>query len=129
MARLLECPLEQIAKEPVDAAKQATARFNVNVLLKGADTYLAMATGELYHHKGGNIGLATGGSGDALAGLIGGLLARGATIAQGAAHGVYIHAQAGARLAQCLSPLGFLARELLPEFPKLLGELKEESTQ
>lgn len=129
MASLLQCPIEQIAKEPVEAAKQATANFKVNVLLKGADTFLATTTGELYRHKGGNIGLATGGSGDALAGLIGGLLARGATIAQAAAYGVYIHAQAGARLAQCLSPLGFLARELLPEFPKLLGELKKESSQ
>lgn len=129
MARLLERPLEHIAKEPVEAAKQATANFKVNVLLKGADTFLATTTGELYRHKGGNIGLATGGSGDTLAGLIGGLLARGATIAQAAAYGVYIHAQAGARLAQYLSPLGFLARELLPEFPKLLGELKAESSQ
>ena len=127
-ARLLGCPLEQITKEPVQAVRGAVAKFKVNILLKGSDTFLATTPGELYRHKGGNIGLATGGSGDALAGLIGGLLARGASIAQAAAYGVYIHAQAGARLARCLSPLGFLARELLPEFPKLLGELKEESS-
>jgi hydroxyethylthiazole kinase-like uncharacterized protein yjeF len=129
MARLLKCPLGQIAKEPVEAVRQASATFKANVLLKGADTFLGATSGELYRYKGGNIGLATSGSGDALAGLIGGLLARGATIAQAAAYGVYVHAQAGARLARHLSPLGFLARELLPEFAKLLGELTGESSQ
>jgi NAD(P)H-hydrate repair Nnr-like enzyme with NAD(P)H-hydrate dehydratase domain len=72
----------------------------------------------------GHPGLGTSGSGDVLAGAIGGLLARGTQPMQAAAWGTYLHAAAGDRLAARVGRLGFLARELLDELPLLLTELQ-----
>jgi NAD(P)H-hydrate repair Nnr-like enzyme with NAD(P)H-hydrate dehydratase domain len=65
-------------------------------------------------------GLATSGSGDVLAGLVAGLLARGAEPAQAAVWAVALHARAGAALARRFGPLGYLARELAAEVPALM---------
>lgn len=71
----------------------------------------------------GHSGLATSGSGDVLAGALGGLLARGAEPAQAACWAKYLHAAAGERLAARIGRLGFLAREILDELPSVLSEL------
>ncbi|HVG20616.1 MAG TPA: NAD(P)H-hydrate dehydratase [Blastocatellia bacterium] len=123
MASLLRCEREQVTRDVVRAIRKAVGQFKVNVVLKGAETLLAVPDGRLYRHRAGDVGLATGGSGDTLAGLMGGLMARGASPPQAAAWAVYVHARAGERLARSIGPLGFLARELLPEFPRLLAEL------
>lgn len=68
-------------------------------------------------------GLATSGSGDVLAGAIVGLCARGAALEQAAVWATHAHAAAGDRLAVQVGPLGFLARELLEEFPRVLVEI------
>ncbi len=91
------------------------------VALKGQDTWVATPDGSVWRHEDGPIGLATSGSGDVLAGLITGLLARGASPLQAAAWGVWLHAQAGRRLSQRIGPLGFLARELAAEAPALMA--------
>jgi NAD(P)H-hydrate repair Nnr-like enzyme with NAD(P)H-hydrate dehydratase domain len=123
MAALLKCKTDRVSGDPFGAVQKAVKKFKVNVLLKGAETLLALTDGRFYRHRGGNMGLATGGSGDTLAGLMGGLLARGAPPAEAAIWAVYVHARAGERLAQRIGPLGFLARELPAEFPGLLKEL------
>jgi ADP-dependent NAD(P)H-hydrate dehydratase len=71
----------------------------------------------------GHAGLATAGSGDVLAGLVAGLLARGAEPAQAACWGTYLHAVAGERLASAVGEVGFLARELVDQVPAVLAEL------
>ncbi len=71
----------------------------------------------------GTSGLGTSGSGDVLAGAIGGLAARGAQVDQATVWGVHVHAQAGERLAARVGKVGFLARELLDELPRVLAEL------
>ncbi|GAA4735914.1 NAD(P)H-hydrate dehydratase [Amnibacterium soli] len=71
--------------------------------------------------QAGGPGLGTSGSGDVLAGAIGGLLARGADIADGTCWATYLHARAGDRLAETVGPLGFLARELADELPFVLA--------
>lgn len=124
MASLLQCERAEVARDPMWAILKAVEKFKVNVVLKGAETLLAAEGGRLYRHSTGNVGLATGGSGDTLAGLMGGLLARGASPAQAAAWAIYVHARAGERLARRVGSLGFLARELLSEFPRLLTELE-----
>jgi NAD(P)H-hydrate repair Nnr-like enzyme with NAD(P)H-hydrate dehydratase domain len=91
------------------------------VLLKGAETWIACPGEGLLRYPGGGPGLATGGSGDVLAGIIGGLLARGAAPRVAAAWGVWLHGEAGRRLAERICPLGFLGRELLGEIPRLLA--------
>ena len=112
MAALLSIPKEEVVADPVLAARQAAAKFQAVVALKGATTWIVSPSGEAWKHDDGVIGLGTSGSGDVLAGVIGGLLARGAPPLVAALWGVRLHARAGHRLTASIGPLGFLAREI-----------------
>jgi hydroxyethylthiazole kinase-like uncharacterized protein yjeF len=85
--------------------------------------HVANPSGERWHSSAGHGGLATSGSGDVLAGVAVGLLARGAHLDQAMCWSVYLHAAAGDRLAAHVGSIGFLARELLDELPGILTEL------
>ena len=123
MAHLTGADKDAIQADPLAAAREAAARWNAVVALKGAVTHIVMPDGTAWRHEGGSIGLATSGSGDTLAGIIAGLMARGAPIEQACAWGVALHARAGQRLAERIGPLGFLAREIPREVPALLHAL------
>lgn len=123
MAHLTGLSKEHIQAGPLTVAADTARNEQVIVELKGATTFIATPEGGAWRHTGGNPGLATSGSGDVLAGLITGLAARGAPLAQAAAWGVVIHALAGQRLAQRHGPVGFLARELLDEIPGVMRSL------
>jgi NAD(P)H-hydrate repair Nnr-like enzyme with NAD(P)H-hydrate dehydratase domain len=82
---------------------------------------VAEAGGRLRGVPAGGPGLGTSGSGDVLAGAIGGLIARGAETAEATCWATYLHARAGDRLAERIGPLGFLARELADELPLVLA--------
>jgi hydroxyethylthiazole kinase-like uncharacterized protein yjeF len=121
MATLLDVEAAEVERGPAAFAIRAAADTGAVVALKGAETYVATPEGALYRNRAGNVGLATSGSGDVLAGIIAGLAARGAPAVQAAVWGVYLHARAGDALARRIGPLGFLARELLAEIPRLLA--------
>ncbi len=85
---------------------------------------VAEPRGRSWRSSTGHAGLGTSGSGDVLAGAIGGLLARGTPATQAAWYGVEAHGTAGDRLAADVGALGYLARELLTELPRVLVELR-----
>lgn len=120
MAHLTGMAKDDIVADPLQAALEAAALWNAVVALKGACTYIATPSGQWWQHEGGNVGLATSGSGDTLAGVITGLAARGAPLEQACAWGVALHAAAGVALAERLGSLGYLARELPAEIPALM---------
>lgn len=120
MAHLTGIAKERVAAAPEHLARQMAQEWNAVVALKGATTFIAAPDGERWRHTGGNIGLAVSGSGDVLAGVIAGLAARGADLAQAVCWGVALHARAGERLAARMGTLGYLARELPGELPALL---------
>jgi hydroxyethylthiazole kinase-like uncharacterized protein yjeF len=122
MAHLTGIAKEEILAAPDREAVAAAESWNAVVALKGARTVIAAPSGERWQHEGGNVGLATSGSGDVLAGVIAGLAARGAGLAQATCWGVALHAQAGERLAERLGILGYLARELADAIPALLEQ-------
>lgn len=123
MAHLGGLSKEAVAAAPLKVAREAAARWNATVALKGAVTYLAQPDGAAWRFAGGTPGLATSGSGDTLAGLIGGLAARGASPMQAAAWGVSLHAGAGQVLRARQGELGYIARELAAEVPALIQGL------
>jgi ADP-dependent NAD(P)H-hydrate dehydratase len=82
---------------------------------------VAEPSGRLRAVTVGGPGLGTSGSGDVLAGAIGGLVGRGAEPADGTCWATYLHARAGDRLAERIGPLGYLARELADELPFVLA--------
>lgn len=122
MAHLSGASKETIGADPVSYASAAAREWNAVVALKGARTIIAAPEGGMWQHEGGNIGLAISGSGDVLAGIVAGLAARGATLAQAACWGVALHALAGERLAARVGLLGYLAREIAAEIPALLEQ-------
>jgi ADP-dependent NAD(P)H-hydrate dehydratase len=85
--------------------------------------HVAAPDGRTWREDGGDAGLGTSGSGDVLAGVVAGLLARGAEPDQAACWATYVHAAAGQRLAGRLGRIGFLARDLVDEVPRVLAEL------
>ncbi len=123
MASLLEIDREAVEEDPLAVAREVAERFQMVVALKGGTTHIVDPDGECWFYESGNVGLATSGSGDTLAGVVTGLAARGASPAQAAVWGVYLHGQAGNRLARSRGPMGFLARELLAEIPGIMAEL------
>lgn len=122
MAHLTGIGKEEIAAAPDSRAAAAARAWNAVVALKGARTIIAAPDGGMWQHEGGNVGLAISGSGDVLAGIVAGLAARGATLAQAACWGVALHALAGERLAARMGLLGYLARELPDQIPSLLEQ-------
>ena len=122
MAHLTGIDKDAIQADPDRYALESARRWNAVVALKGARTTIAAPDGQRWQHEGGNVGLATSGSGDVLAGIVAGLAARGADLAQAVSWGVALHARAGVRLAERLGTLGYLARELPDEIPALLEQ-------
>ena len=124
MAGLLKRPKDQVQANAASCAREAARDWRAVVALKGAVTTIAAPDGHGWRHEGGEPGLASSGSGDVLAGLITGLLARGAPVEQAASWSVVLHAMAGAALGQRMGPVGYLARELPREIPALLRDLQ-----
>lgn len=124
MAALLESPAAQIEADPPRAALLAARRYHAFVALKGPTTVIASPQGEIHSYGGGGSGLATSGSGDVLAGIVAGLLARGAPGLHAAMWGIWLHGEAGRRAAEQIGPVGFLARELLAIIPSLAHSLR-----
>jgi ADP-dependent NAD(P)H-hydrate dehydratase len=120
MARLLECEPEAVEADPLAAARRASETFGAVALIKGQYSYIVAPDGRAFRFTGGGVGLATSGSGDALAGIVGGLAARGADPLTAALWGVHLHGEAGRTLARRIGRIGFLARELLDEVPGLM---------
>lgn len=120
MAKLLGLTKEVVRRDAHALARRAARELQAITVLKGAETFISDGS-KTYRNVAGNSGLATSGSGDTLSGLIGGLLARGATALQAAVWGVHLHARAGEQLAKKMAPLGYLPRELLGEVPALMA--------
>jgi len=120
MAALLGEDKESVLRAPLRIARSAAATYRAVALLKGAETLIALPDGRAWRYAGGDVGLATSGSGDVLAGIIAGLAARGADATTAALWGVFLHGEAGNVLASRQGRVGFLAREIAPELPALM---------
>ena len=129
MAGLAGVTKAEIEADPLTAARIVAAEVQGVVALKGAETFIVSPDGQAWRYVSSCPGLATSGSGDVLSGIIGGLLARGASPLQAASWGVFVHGACGLRLAERIAPVGFLARELLNEIPQALCGLHAEHPQ
>jgi ADP-dependent NAD(P)H-hydrate dehydratase len=123
MAKITGTTKEAVEADLRGSAMTVAEDLNAVVALKGAETFIATPYGEVFRYSEGDVGLATSGSGDVLAGILVGLLARGATLDQAAVWAVHLHGAAGNRLKRRIGPVGFLARELSDEVPALITSL------
>jgi NAD(P)H-hydrate epimerase len=110
-ARLLSCTTDEVQRDREGAAAQLSAQSGAIAVLKGAGTIVCEG-GRLYRNTTGNPGMATGGSGDVLAGLVAALLAQGMEPFDAACLSVHVHGKAGDRVSKRLSQAGLIAEDL-----------------
>ena len=121
MASLLGCEAADVEADPAGCGRDCSRRYDAFVLVKGATSHIVSPEGEVWKFNGGSPGLGVSGSGDTLAGIVGGLLARGTDPLTALLWSVWLHGQAGQSLSKKVGPVGFLARELADEIPGLLA--------
>jgi hydroxyethylthiazole kinase-like uncharacterized protein yjeF len=125
LARTLGREAEAQDEDQLRTLAVQLARESRAVVLGGAATsFVAGPDGAVWRNEAGAPGMAAAGSGDAKAGAIAGLLARGAAPDQAAVWGAFIHGRAGERLTTAVGRVGFLARELVSELPAALAEIE-----
>lgn len=120
MAALIEWDVDAIESDGPGAVREAARRYGAIAALKGGTSLIADPSGALYTYDSGNIGLATGGSGDVLAGIVAALLARGCSPLSATLWSIWLHGEAGRRCAKTIGALGFLASDLLKVIPQCL---------
>ncbi len=121
-ARLLDIAVNEIQSDRVHAAKSIAVKFNAVTILKGVGTIIATPDGQYWINTSGNPGMASGGMGDALSGMIASFLAQGMNALDAAKLGVYLHgAAADECLAHGMAPLGLTASEVIFEARTLLN--------
>lgn len=125
MARLLKLDdASEVNSDRVSAARRAAEEWKQYVVLKGAETVIAAPDGKTGIGPAGNPALATAGTGDVLAGVIGGLLAQGLEPFDAARLGVWLHAAAGKLVRDEVGEAGALAGDLLLRLPRAIAELR-----
>lgn len=123
MARMIRGTVGEVEGDRVGVARDFARRYGVVLVLKGARTVTALPDGRVRVNSSGNPGLASGGMGDVLTGLIGGLLAQGCPAGDAATLGVYLHGFAADRLSLAMGTAGMTATDLLREIPAARNEL------
>lgn len=126
MARLCGISIGELQKNRVEAAVEFAAKSKAVVVLKGAGTVIADPKGRIFLNSNGNPGMATGGSGDVLAGMIGALLAQGLPASIAAACGVWLHGAAGDMAAAAKSRIALLPRDICEYLPMVQRNLNQE---
>lgn len=142
-ARLLGTSIPDVEADRIGAVRQLAERFHAVAVLKGRHTLIAAPNGAVAINTTGNPGMATGGMGDALTGILGGLLAQAvapgrsvadsdaylrATVPPGevAALGVYLHGMAGDLAAARIGETGLVTGDLIDCIPTAIRLLEED---
>jgi len=122
MARLTGLSVRQIQSDRIGVARRFAIEWGNIVVLKGPRTIVAFPDGEIYVNPTGNSGMATGGMGDVLSGIIAALISQGLSSHDAAVLGVYLHGLAGDRVA-VERPVGMSALDLAEFIPLVVQEL------
>jgi len=128
MARLTGQQTAEILGRRVDVAREFACGHGVTLVLKGFRTLTAAADGQVWVNPTGNPGMASGGTGDVLTGLVAGLLAQypARCVAEVVAAAVYLHGLAGDIAVREVGEVSLLAGDLLDALPRAFGVLKED---
>ncbi|MDH2235944.1 NAD(P)H-hydrate dehydratase [Pigmentiphaga sp. GD03639] len=114
-ARMLGISTDEVQADRIEAARELAARYRAWVVLKGAGSIVCGPHGAWSVNASGNAGLATAGTGDVLAGMLGALLAQGLEAGEAARAGVWLHgAAADSLVARGIGPIGLTASEIAP---------------
>lgn len=122
MARITGKTTQEVQADRVGLARKIAQEYGVWLILKGAATVTASPDGTIFVNTTGNPWMASGGQGDALSGILGGLLSQGIPPEDALPFGVYIHGLAADNIVRKNGPAPVLATDVIAEIPRLLGE-------
>lgn len=126
-AELFDASVAHIQQNRTESALKLAKMMNVTCVLKGAGTVCAHHDGSCFINTTGNVGLASGGTGDVLSGMIGSLMAQGLSGLEAAKLGVYVHgAAADALVKKGIGPIGLTASEVALEARNIINTLNKK---
>jgi ADP-dependent NAD(P)H-hydrate dehydratase / NAD(P)H-hydrate epimerase len=128
MARLTGLTVQEVQQERAEIAMKHAALWQVVVVLKGAGTVVAAPDGRVRQCPTGNSGMATGGSGDVLSGIIGALLAQGLDAFEASCAGVYVHGLAGDIAARNKTERALIASDIIDVLPQAWREIESAAS-
>jgi len=123
MARLIGRDTAAVNKDRVGAAQFFAVEHRCHVVLKGARTVIATADGRVFINPTGNPGMASGGMGDVLAGMLAALLGQGLSPEDAMKLGVYLHGCVGDLVAEANGPIGLIASDIIEGLPAGMRQL------
>lgn len=126
MSRLLSKSIDEIQQDRIRACKELSEKTGAVVLLKGCNTVICNGN-EVYINSTGNQGMAKGGSGDVLSGIIGSFLAQGMGALESAVCGAYVHGLSGDQLAKEFSLTGITPTMMIDALPKLFSKFENKA--
>lgn len=129
MARLMKKTVAEVQSNRIEATREITNEFGVYTVLKGARSIIAHPNGQIFINSTGNPGMASGGTGDVLAGILGGLIVQGHAPGEAANFGVYLHGLAGDIVAKNIGQHCLMACDLIEVLPEALMTACEEQSE
>ncbi|MFB3062187.1 MAG: NAD(P)H-hydrate dehydratase, partial [Candidatus Binatia bacterium] len=126
MARLMGSDTATINRDRVGMTRSFAREYRCHVVLKGARSVIATSDGRVYINPTGNAGMASGGMGDALAGILAGMLAQGLGPEEALKLGVFLHGFVGDQVALSHGDIGLIASDVVEGLPQGIQRLKEE---
>ena len=128
MARLIGRDTAAVNKDRVGAAQFFAVEHRCHVVLKGARTVIATADGRVFINPTGNPGMASGGMGDVLAGMLAALLGQGLSPEDAMKLGVYLHGFVGDQVAEAKGPIGLIASDIIEGLPAGIHRLSARTS-
>ena len=129
MARLLGITVQEVQQNRIEVARKFARETGMILVLKGARSLVASPEGDVFINPTGNPGMASGGMGDVLTGMVGGFLAQGFPPLEAAKLGVYLHGLVGDFVAHKKGERGMSATDLIEETPRILRALADGNSQ
>lgn len=129
MARLTNLSVKEVEDKRERVAYEFAKKYNVIVVLKGANTVMALPEGDIFINTTGTPALAKGGSGDVLTGMIGSFLAQGLSAKDAVLISVFIHGLAGQKCEEKLSVYSVTATDVIEQIPLILREMQNQLKQ
>ena len=123
MARLMDITPAEVQQNRLQCARDFATNFKVHLVLKGAATVIAHPDGSAYINPTGNPGMASGGMGDVLTGVLAGFITQGFTPEAATHAAVYLHGAAADTLSKTIGPIGYLAGEVMNAIPAEIKKL------
>ena len=120
MAKLIRSTPKDVQEDRISISRNFAQSHHVHLVLKGHRSLIATPKGEVFINPTGNPGMASGGTGDVLTGMIGGLICQGFDILPSLQMAVYLHGLAGDEMAQELGEKSLIARDIIEKIPALL---------